>query len=101
MSLQTDIQEYKAACVQAADLYAEIGTNRELATAKRPERWAVNKRKREAAENVLMCILGEHRSALRVTGLEKLYDDMAAGRHECDVAMFKIVDETVKHYDSK
>ena len=99
MSLQSDIQEYKSARSQAAELYAEIGTNRALATAKRSERWAVNKRKREAGENIIMSMLGDHKPALQRAGLVDLYNEMAAGKHECDAAFFAIVDATVKFYD--
>ena len=100
MSLLSDIQEYKAASHQAAVLYAEIGTDRNAALAKRNERWAVNKRKREAGENIIMAMLGEHKPALQRAGLVDLYNQMAAGKHECETAFFAIVDATVKYYDA-
>jgi len=100
MSLQSDIQEYKAARNQAASLYAQIGTDRDTAVAKRNERWAVNKRKREVGENIIMAMLGEHKPALQRAGLVDLYNEMAAGKHESDAAFFAIVDATVKYYDA-
>lgn len=100
MSLQSDIQEYKSALNQAAKLYAEIGEDRDTAIAKRNERWAVNKRKREAGENIIMVMLGEHKPALQRAGLVDLYNEMAAGKHESDAAFFAIVDATVKYYDA-
>ena len=99
MSLQSDIQEYKSARNQAAELYAQIGTDRDISIAKRNERWAVNRRKREAGENIIMAIIGEHKSALQRVGLIDIYNQMAAGKHECDAAFFAIVDATVKFYD--
>lgn len=99
MSLQSDIQEYKSARNQAAELYAQIGTDRDISIAKRNERWAVNRRKREAGENIIMAIIGEHKSALQRVGLVDLHNQMAAGKHECDAAFFAIVDATVKFYD--
>lgn len=99
MSLQSDIQEYKSARSQAAELYAQIGTDRDISIAKRNERWAVNKRKREAGENIIMAIIGEYPSALQRVGLADLYNEMAAGKHESDWAFFAIVDATVKFYD--
>lgn len=99
MSLQSDIQEYKSARNQAAELYAQIGTDRDISIAKRNERWAVNRRKRVAGENIIMTIIGEHRSALQRVGLVDLYNEMAAGKHEGDAAFFAIVDATVKFYD--
>lgn len=101
MSLQTDIQEYKSACQEAATMYAAIGDDRATAVAMRTARWAVNKRKREAAENVIMSMLGEHGPAIHRAGLTKLYEAMAAGKHESDVAMFQIVEATCLHYDGK
>jgi hypothetical protein len=98
-SLQSDIQEYKSARNQADALYAEIGTDRDTAVAKRSERWAVNKRKREAAENIIMAMLGNHKPALQRAGLVDLYNEMAAGTHECDAAFFAIVDATVQFFD--
>ena len=99
MSLQSDIQEYKSARNQAAELYAQIGTDRDISIAKRNERWAVNKRKREAGVNVILCIIGQHRSALQCAGLIDLYNEMSAGKHESDCAFFAVVDATVKFYD--
>lgn len=99
MSLKSDIQEYKSACNQSDALYAQIGTDRDAAVAKRNERWAVNKRKREAGENIIMAMLGEHKPALQRAGLIDLYNEMAAGKHDCDAAFFAIVDATVKFYD--
>jgi len=100
MSLQSDIQEYKAIRNQAATFYAEIGTDRAAAVARRADRWAINKRKREAGENIIMAMLGEHKSALQRAGLVDLYNEMAAGKHESDAAFFAIVDATVKYYDA-
>ena len=74
MSLQSDIQEYKSARNQAAELYAQIGTDRDISIAKRNERWAVNRRKREAGENIIMAIIGEHKSALQRVGLIDIYN---------------------------
>ena len=101
MSLQSDIQDYKAASQHAAALYEEIGTDRALAVQKREERWSANRRKREAGENVIMAMLGEHKPAIQRAGLVDLYEEMSAGKHQSDAAFFAIVDATVKYYDGK
>lgn len=98
MRLQADITEYLAACSASDALYAEIGDNRALALARRNERWAANARKRTAAENIIMSMLGEHRSALSRAGLVELYEQMSAGNPPSDAAMYVIADATCKFY---
>ena len=98
MKLQSDITEYLAACEASAALYTEIGDNRGLAIARRSERWAVNARKRTAAENIIMSMLGEHRPALSRAGLVEMYEQMTAGNHPSDAALFAIADATCKFY---
>ncbi len=97
-TLQADLQEYKSACCAANELYAKIGNNENLARQFRNERWEANKRKREAAENVLMSMLGSHKPALQRAGLVNLYQEMSAGKHQSDVAMFEIVEATCKFF---
>lgn len=101
MSLQSDIQAYKAISKRVADIYAEIGTDQIAARLRREERWSMNAAKREAAENIIMAMIGEHKPALQRAGLVDLYEEMAAGKHESDAAFYAIVDTTVKYYDGK
>jgi hypothetical protein len=101
MSLQSDIQAYKAISKRVADIYTEIGTDRIAARLRREERWSMNAAKREAAENIIMAMIGDHKPALQRAGLIDLYEEMSAGKHESDAAFYAIVDATVKYYDGR
>lgn len=101
MSLQSDIQAYKSISKRVADIYAEIGTDQIAARLRREERWSMNAAKREAAENIIMAMIGEHKPALQRAGLVDLYEEMSAGKHESDAAFYAIVDATVKYYDGR
>jgi hypothetical protein len=97
MKLTSDIQAYKAACHDHAKVY-ECITCRVSAVEMRRARWDINRRKREAAENLIMSVMGKHRPALIRAGLLGLYEEMAAGKSS-DVVLLRIADETVKAFD--
>lgn len=100
MKTEQDIQDYKAARNALAALYNEIGTDNDKARAMREQRWALRAAKTEAAENLIMSMIGEHRPALVRAGLIDFYDSMAAGKEESSV-LWKIADETVQYLESK
>ena len=97
MRLQSDITEYLSATSAQKAIYAEIGNDETKARAMRPQRWAAMTRRREAAENLIMSVLGEFRSSLANAGLVDFYESMAAGKEMPDT-VFKIADATAKHY---
>lgn len=95
MKLASDILEYKAASASLASLYVEIGTDDIKARSRREERQALNARKRETAENLLMSVLGEHGVALSRAGLKPMYEELAAGGGEISL-LYKIADVTAE-----
>jgi len=97
MKLQSDIAEYLAATSAQRSVYAEIGNDDYKARTMRPARWAAMTRRREAAENLIMSVLGEFRSSLANAGLVGFYESMAAGKEMPDT-VFKIADATASHY---
>jgi hypothetical protein len=97
MKLQSDIAEYRSATSAQQEIYAQIGTDETKARAMRPARWAAMTRRREAAENLIMSVLGEFRSSLANAGLVEFYESMAAGKEMPDT-IYKIADATAKHY---
>jgi len=97
MKLQSDIVEYLSATAHQQSIYAEIGTDETKARAMRSARWAAMTRRREAAENLIMSVLGEFRSSLANAGLVDFYESMAAGK-EMPETVYKIADATAKHY---
>jgi hypothetical protein len=100
MKLQSDITEYLSATSAQQEIYAQIGTDETKARAMRPQRWAAMTRRREAAENLIMSVLGQFRASLANAGLVEFYESMAAGK-EMPETVFKIADATAKHYGKK
>ena len=100
MKTEQDIQEYKAARSALAALYNEIGTDNDKARSMRDQRWSLRAAKTEAAENLIMSMIGEHRPALARAGLIDFYESMAAGKEDSSV-LWKIADETVQYLESK
>lgn len=100
MKIEQDIQDYKAAHNALDALYNEIGSDQEKARAMREQRWALRAAKTEAAENLIMSMIGEHCPALVRAGLIDFNDSMAAGKEECSV-LWKVADETVKYLQFK
>lgn len=99
MKFLEDIKEYKSAREWLESLYSELGSDPEKAKSRRPERWAANIRKKEAAENIIMSMLGEHRPALARVGLEGLYEEFAAGGGDI-TTLYEIADATVKTFST-
>lgn len=97
MNIRSDIQTYKAAKQAHRELYASID-DRRSAIENRHARWDANRRLREAAENLVMSVIGEHQPALMRAGLLQFYEEMAAGKAS-DVVLLKIADETVLAFD--
>ncbi len=91
--LQQDIQDYISARNVCEALYATIGSDRARAEQMRPNRWAANTSKREAAENLVMSVIGNHKPALRSAGLLEMYEDFAAGKGSLSV-LFAVADQT-------
>ena len=95
--LQSDIADY----ILAGNFYQVIcdqsESSRERAVELREARQGAFQAKREAAENVIMSILGEKSSALAAAGLKGFYNELAAGEHSSSV-LFQIADETTKAF---
>ena len=96
-TLQSDIEEFNSAKCARNAIYAEIGADDTKARQMREARWAATTRLREAAENVIMSMLGHHRPALSRAGLVEFYESMAAGKETFDT-LVKIATATAKHY---
>lgn len=82
--LQEDIDTYLAVCRRQQLLYERIDPlpepqRREEFIKARPQRWDLMAEKREAAENILMSVQGEFGPQLRQIGLDRLFDELAAG----------------------
>jgi hypothetical protein len=92
---KADVAEYLSATRAQEALYAEIGTDEVKARLHRNDRWAANRRRREAAENLIMAMLGLHKPRLAAAGLVEFYESIAAGK-ESDSTLYRIADETAK-----
>lgn len=97
MKLQSDITDY----IIARNLYKLIcdqsETSRERAIELRESRRSAFAKKREAAENIIMSVLGEKSPALASAGLKDFYNELASGKHS-ETILFQIADETVKAF---
>ena len=93
--IQSDLIEYRSANLAYDELYAKIGTNESLARLMRSERSAVTRRRREAAENLAMCMVGHYSPKLAAAGLLDFYKSISAGA-ESDTVTFRVAEETVK-----
>lgn len=97
MKLQSDITVYAL----ASDFYKVIcdqsEASRERAVELREARQGAFAKKREAAENIIMSVLGEKSAALADVGLKAFYNELAAGEHGAST-LFQIADETSKAF---
>ena len=76
-----DCKNYQIAANNYDQLIHQINGSRQIALATREERKLLFQKKIEAAENVLMSILGEDKSALMRIGLFVLFNELSSGKH--------------------
>lgn len=97
MKLQADITAYKAASLNYAEICEKSEVSRDVAVKLRGSRQDAFAKKIEAAEDIIMSVLGEKSSALAGAGLKDFYNELAAGKHNATV-LFQIADETTKAF---
>lgn len=97
MELQSDITDYTLAKNFYKVICDQSETSRERAIELRESRRGAFAAKREAAENIIMSVLGEKSSALASIGLKEFYNELAGGKHS-ETILFQIADETVKAF---
>lgn len=97
MKLQSDINDYTIASNFYKVICDQSEASRERAVELREARQGAFAKKREAAENIIMSVLGEKSSALAAAGLKDFYNELAAGEHSTTI-LFQIADETVKAF---
>jgi len=97
MKLQSDINDYTLASNSYKEICDHSEASRELAVGLRESRQVAFAKKREAAENIIMSVLGEKSAALAAAGLKSFYNELAAGEHSTTI-LFQIADETSKAF---
>ena len=97
MKLQSDINDYTLASNFYKAICDQSEASRERAVELREARQGAFQAKRDAAENIIMSVLGEKSAALAAAGLKKFYNELAAGEHSTSI-LFQIADETSKAF---
>jgi len=97
MKLQSDIPAYKYASLNYAEICKKSEVSRDVAVKLRGSRQDAFAKKIEAAEDIIMSVLGEKSSALAGAGLKDFYNELAAGKHSATV-LFQIADKITKAF---
>jgi len=86
-----DCKNYQNAANNYDQLVATINGSREIALSTRDARQLLFHKKIEAAENVLMCVLGNDNASLMRVGLANLFNELSAGKHSPTI-LFQITE---------